>query len=343
MFFIRFIMSTKLILAGALAIAATLLFAASFDNGLNTEAQDLADFKAFLQKYRKTLSSPEDFEFRLRVFTDNKRYAESVNAQGLSYKLGENEFSDLTFEEFSRKFLSAPKYQSLERPQANPHFKLSGSKNWLAEGKVTPVKNQGACGSCWAFSTTGSLETAHAIKTGELIGYSESELVDCAGDYGNEGCNGGEMRDAFHYIKDHQLSPEKDYPYVPKTRECTADKTKNNRIKIKSYEILKNPVVEELVKLIDINTVSIGIEVQRDFQMYKSGIFKGKPNCGWRLNHGVLAVGYDTDKETALDYFLVKNSWGKGWGEEGYVRVLVGTGAGTCGVASTDDVYPVVE
>ncbi len=335
-------MTSKLIIAGALAIAATVLLVASFDNGVDTQAQDLADFKAFLQKYRKTLSSPEDFEFRLRVFTDNKRYAESVNAMGLTYTLGENEFSDLTFDEFSKKFLSTPKYQSLDRPTANPNFKLAGSKNWLKEGKVTPVKNQGACGSCWAFSTTGSLETAHAIKTGELIGYSESELVDCAGAYGNEGCNGGEMRDAFHYIKDHQLSPEKDYPYVPQTRKCKADPKKENRIKITSYEILKEPVVEELVKLIDICTVSIGIEVQRDFQMYKSGIFKGRPGCGQRLNHGVLAVGYDTDKATALDYFLVKNSWGTGWGEAGYVRVLIGTGAGTCGVASTDDVYPIV-
>lgn len=337
-------MNTKLLLIGALALTALLLVASSGDQAPQKDSQDLADYQAFLRKYKRKMLSQDDFEFRFQVYTDNKRYWEEVNSQNLGYTLGENEYSDLTFEEFSAKYLGQVREQSLERSGYNPNFRLSGSKNWLAEGKVTPVKNQGACGSCWAFSTTGALETAHAIKSNDLIGYSESELVDCAGGiYGNQGCNGGEMRDAFHYIQDHQLSPEKDYPYVAQTRKCKADYQKENRIKIKGYEVLKKPVVEELVKFIDINTISIGIEVQRDFQSYKSGIFKGKAGCGKYLNHGVLAVGYDTDKESGEDYFLVKNSWGKGWGEAGYIRVLVGTGAGTCGVASTDDVYPVIE
>lgn len=335
-------MNGKILLIGALALTALVLLASSDSSAAARDASDLAAFQAFLRKYTKTLQSPSDFEFRFQVYLDNKRYIESVNAQKLTYTLGENEYSDLTFEEFSRKYLSQTRKQSLERPTANPHFKLTGSKNWLKEGKVTPVKNQGACGSCWAFSTNGALETAHAIQTNELIGYSESELVDCSGEYGNQGCNGGEMRDAFHYIQDHGLSPEKDYPYVPQTRKCRADPSKANRIKITDYKRLEDPVVEELVKLIDICTISIGIEVQRDFQSYRSGIFKGKPDCGQYLNHGVLAVGYDTDKATALDYFLVKNSWGTGWGENGYIRVFMGTGAGTCGVASTDDVYPIV-
>jgi hypothetical protein len=333
-------MNTKLLILGAVALGAMIYLTADF--GADRTPEDLQAFQAFQRKYRKVSLSAEDFDFRFNVYVDNRRYVEAINAENRGYILGVNEFSDLTFEEFSAKYLGEVKEQSLERPTANPNFKLIGSKDWTKEGKVTPVKNQGSCGSCWAFSATGSLETAYALKYDKLIGWSESELVDCSSAYGNLGCNGGEMTDAFKYIKDHKLASETAYPYVPRTRKCAADYTKDDRVAITEFKILENPVVEDLIKLIDINTVSIGIEVQREFQMYRSGIFKGSPGCGRRLNHGVLATGYDTCPETKEDFFHVKNSWGAGWGENGYIRVLVGTGAGTCGVASRDDVYPII-
>ena len=336
-------MSFKPFLLGALAITVITIVLFTLAPQTDLPNPEINEYLAYIAKYKKTLSSPKEMSFRLQVYLDNKRYIEQQNELKLGFTLGENEFTDLTFEEFSGKYLlQNPKEQNLERPTANKNYKLRGSKDWDKEGKVTPVKNQGACGSCWAFSSTGSLETAHAIKGAHLIGYSESELVDCSQAYGNAGCNGGEMADAFKYIVDHKLAPESDYPYQPSTSRCKADTKKDNRIVITGYQILENPVVEDLVKMIDVCSVSIGIEARRDFQSYKNGIYKSNSSCGQRLNHGVLAVGYGNDSASGDDYFLIKNSWGNTWGEKGYVRVLVGTGAGTCGVASRDDVYPIL-
>lgn len=337
-------MAFKEILLAALAISATALalYATSSGKVTPTKNAHKAGFKAFVTKHKKQYFSQQEFEYRYSVYAQNKNYINKRNSEGLSFILAENKFTDLSFEEFKNKYLS-------KNPILNKTFRAEGyevdikgkSKDWRKQNAVSEVKNQGACGSCWAFSTTGSLESAYAIKNQQITEFSESELVDCSAKYGNDGCDGGIMAQAFDYIKDNQIALESDYPYQPVTRQCKADKTKQ-RFGITGYTAISPGDVTGLIAGIDITPVSVAIEVRPDFQSYSSGIYTNDDDtCGQQLNHGVLAVGYSQGKKNK-SYFIVKNSWGGDWGEEGYVRMAIGTGSGTCGIASDNDVYPSV-
>jgi len=196
---------------------------------------------------------------------------------------------------------------------------LADSVNWVEKGAVTPVKNQGHCGSCWAFSTTGSMEGAHQIKTGKLVSLSEQQLIDCS--WINLGCNGGMMDRAFLYTMREPLETEADYPYIGKTHGlfgCQYDKTKGV-VKAETYSDVRHNSAPQLKAALNKGPVSIAIEADKAaFQQYTSGVITGSA-CGTSLDHGVLAVGYGT--ENGVDYFLVKNSWGPDWGDNGYVKI----------------------
>jgi len=198
-----------------------------------------------------------------------------------------------------------------------PTENLADEVNWVTKGAVTKVKNQGQCGSCWAFSTTGAVEGAEFLAGGQLESYSEQQLVDCSTSFGNMGCNGGLMDYAFKYIETNPLELEADYPYTARDGSCHYVKTKGVG-KVKSYADVTPNQVAALKAAVTQQPVAIAIEAdQSAFQMYTSGVItKG---CGTQLDHGVLAVGYGT--ENGVDYFLVKNSWGAGWGDQGYVKI----------------------
>jgi C1A family cysteine protease len=227
---------------------------------------------------------------------------------------------------------------------------LPSSIDWTANRAVTPVKDQGQCGSCWSFSTTGALEGAYAIITGNLASFSEQQLVDCdtLGNGGRDhGCNGGLMENAFNWIsKNNGLCLESDYPYISGTTKTAG----------KCDKSCKNLAGSDVVKYIDVEPasdsafmtalakqpVSVAIEAdQREFQLYKSGVFTG--TCGTNLDHGVLAVGYGT--EAGNEYYKVKNSWSATWGEGGYIRIGRGAnyngGKGQCGILLQAS-YPVI-
>lgn len=196
---------------------------------------------------------------------------------------------------------------------------LADTVDWRTKGAVTPVKNQGQCGSCWAFSSTGSMEGAHFLKTGKLLSLSEQQLVDCS--WLNLGCNGGMQDRAFFYAKYHPLETESDYPYIAKSHGlfgCQATKSKGV-VTAESYKDVSTMNVKQLKAALNQQPVSISIEADRTvFQQYKSGVITGS-SCGTSLDHAVLAVGYGS--ENGQDYFLVKNSWGAAWGDKGYVKL----------------------
>jgi len=273
------------------------------------------------------------------------------------YDTAINQFADMTRAEFKATMLT---YQA-HRKQANPVVMFDTSSNpssvdWTSKGAVTPVKNQGQCGSCWAFSTTGSAEGAHQIATGKLVSFSEQELVDCAGSYGNQGCNGGLMDDGFKYLEAKGDSSESSYAYTGKTGTCDSSKqSAADGIKagaVGSYHDVTTENEAQMEAAVAQQPVSVAIEAdQSGFQFYKSGVFSG--TCGTSLDHGVLVVGYGTD--SGKDYWKVKNSWGTTWGLEGYIllekgsnstngRKLLGGGGGgsdECGVLKQPS-YPVI-
>lgn len=254
------------------------------------------------------------------------------------YKLGLNQFSYLNREDY-RKYLMPNRFpvNSLRYGSSDKVY-LPDSIDWRDRGAVTPIKNQGQCGSCWAFSTTGSLEGAYYLKTGKLTALSEEELVDC--DKVDQGCNGGLMDNAFKWIQQNGgLCSEADYPYLGSTNACSLNCNTVNDTNITSFTDV-NPTENDLMKAVSARPVSIAIEADNmGFQFYRSGVYTG--TCGTKLDHGVLLVGYGT--EDGKDYWLVKNSWGEVWGDKGYIKIERGKDqkGGQCGILLSAS-YPVL-
>jgi len=289
-----------------------------------------------------------DDKARYEIFRANVELIRETNAKGLTYKLGVNQFADLTPHEF------ADTHTGLKRPSepwaALPHLgthvysgkPLADEVDWQKKGAVTKVKDQGQCGSCWSFSTTGALEGAWKIKTGSLKSLSEQQFVDCDGV--DEACNGGLMDHAFAFAEKHALCTEASYKYDAEQGTCH-EKSCSVAIPrggVVGFKDVARDDGKALMEALMQQPVSIAIEADKSsFQLYKSGILKGI--CGHSLDHGVLAVGYGA--EGGVKYWRVKNSWGASWGEHGFIRLLraPSTGAaGECGLLSGPPSYPVV-
>jgi hypothetical protein len=238
-----------------------------------------------------------------------------------------NQFSDLTSAEFAKLYLS-PFKSTRERTFTTLPAATATSVDWRTSGAVTPVKNQGQCGSCWSFSTTGSVEGAWKIAGNTLVSLSEQQLMDCSTAEGNQGCNGGLMDDAFKYIiSNGGLDTEADYPYTARDGVCNSAKQSKHAASITGFTDVPANSETQLAAAVALGPVSVAIEAdQSGFQSYTSGVFSGP--CGTQLDHGVLAVGY-TDS-----YWIVKNSWGASWGDQGFIYMARGKGAsGICGIA----------
>jgi C1A family cysteine protease len=285
-------------------------------------------FFSFVKTYKKQYPTEEVFD-RYNTFKANLELINTHNSGSSGWTMGVNQFADLSPAEFKAYLGLKPRNNSYLRsknladlPHAPPN-----DVDWVSKGAVTPIKDQAQCGSCWAFSTTGSMEGAFQIATGKLNSLSEQQLVDCAGSSGNQGCNGGLMDDAFNWIVSHQgLGSESSYPYTARDGTCRDVPSVSS---IKGFKDLPQGDEDALMTALQTQPVSIAIEAdQSGFQMYKSGVFKGP--CGANLDHGVLLVGAGSDN--GVDYWRVKNSWGTVWGDAGYIRMV--RGENMCGLAN---------
>ncbi len=314
--------------------------------------EKLDQFRNWTKEYNHFFNNTTDFYSKFQVWYDNDKFIENINNQNLPYKLAHNKFSIYTLDEFIFHYgLNNSFTHNNKLYDFKLKYELPQQHDWTTLGAVTDVKNQGKCGSCWAFSTTGSLEGAYFLKYNQLISFSEQELVDCENSKhgGNDlGCNGGEMDNAFSWIKSNKgLCSELDYPYVSGTTHKANDQCNVcsvvNGSQILNWTDVPPKSDDALMYAIYQQPVSVAIDAASlFFQFYKSGVYTAK--CGTKLDHGVLAVGFGTDNSTNIDYYLVKNSWGKTWGDNGYIKIARGEkynhGSGQCGILLSAS-YPV--
>lgn len=307
-------------------------------------------FDDFINTYGKIYDSLEELEERFKIFVNNVEMIRTHNEMATvtkNYTMAINTFADLTETEFKQLYLGGSISDISATSCKMMHqmgISTPSSIDWRAKGAVTPVKDQGQCGSCWSFSATGSIEGAWFIARGKLVSLSEQQLVDCSKRYGNLGCKGGLMDAAFQYVIDNSLCTESEYPYTSGTTKESGTCSSNcagvvSVISCTDVEANNQITLKEAVSM---GPVSVAIEADtRVFQFYSGGVITGT-SCGTTLDHGVLIVGYGS--ENGQDYWLVKNSWGSGWGESGYVKIGRSSStndAGVCGIAMQPS-FPVV-
>nr|XP_006628920.1 PREDICTED: pro-cathepsin H [Lepisosteus oculatus] len=315
------------------------LHTASLSPLVSTEEQ--FQFKFWMSQFNKQYEL-EEYYHRLQIFTENKRKIDHHNAGNHKFRMGLNQFSDMTFSEFRKSFLLTEP-QNCSATKGN-HLSSRGpypdSVDWRKKGDfVTPVKNQGPCGSCWTFSTTGCLESVIAIATKKLPLLSEQQLVDCAQAFNNHGCSGGLPSQAFEYIKYNKgLMSEADYPYEAMNGSCKFKPEKAAAFVKEVVNITKYDEMGMVDAVARFNPVSFAYEVTSDFMHYRDGVYSSTEchNTTDKVNHAVLAVGYGEENGTPC--WIVKNSWGKYWGINGYFYIE--RGKNMCGLAGCSS-YPI--
>ena len=312
-------------------------FAQQNDTSSSTNA-DLA-FEQWLNSQNKAYSSPAEKNYRKSVFAANYQKVEESNKVN-TYTLALNLFADLTEEEFVAKYAGLNHVRTERNEEYLPEeANQTPSWDWRDNGAVNPVKDQGQCGSCWAFSATGAIEGIWAINNKKLFNLAEQQMVDCSGSFGNHGCNGGWMDYAFKYIQSvgGQMQTQ-DYPYTARDQTCKFNKAKTVA-KVGGYTDIPQNNCAQLTTAIKQQPVSVAIAANA-IMMYSSGVFDNA-SCGTGLNHGVIAVGYGTDSTSNKNFWIVRNSWSSSWGEKGYIRMSrdVQAPTGICGICMASS-YP---
>ncbi|CAM6006364.1 unnamed protein product [Sphagnum balticum] len=305
-------MDTKIIVVlVALLTAATLFY---------TTTQNKDEYLQWKEKFGFKWTTEED-AYRRLIYLKNVDIINKHNTDTTqTYKMGINQFTGLTDEEFVLTYLN---------PRENPNkdnieetVPAIADVDWVSQGQVSPIKNQGSCGSCWAFSAVAVLES-WALSKGQTVNLSEQQLVDCSRSYGNEGCNGGFNYKGLAYVKDHGITDTASYPYTAKTGTC---RVQGGSFKIAAVQTAKGCTNVATA----INSRPFGVSADAtNWSRYSSGIFS---NCNRSLNHDIELVGYTST------YYKIKNSWGNTWGENGFIRLAPGN---TCGIC--DDLSPWVQ
>jgi len=296
----------------ALAVLLGVAFALS-------ESEYQSAFTFWMQQHQKNYHHDE-FLHRYRIFRGNLDFINHHAKCNKSFTVAMNKFGDLTKEEFARIFLGT-KFTATGKTvvRSSPVKALPPSWNWNNKGAVTPIKNQQQCGSCWAFSTTGSTEGCHFLRNKKLVSLSEQNLVDCSDNEGNQGCDGGLMTQAMQYIIDNKgIDTEASYPYTAQDGTCVFKRTHVGAT-LTGYTNVNQGDENDLQQKVYLGPTSVAIDASHSsFQFYSSGVYN-EPDCSTsQLDHGVLAVGWGHDA-TGGDYWVVKNSWGTDWGLNGFI------------------------
>lgn len=322
---------------------AAFLATIAFSYAIQIENLDYENmFTNWMIQYDKVYSS-SDFQKRYTIWRQNKKFVDTHNAKKLSYTVAMNEYADLSNEEFRAIYLGFKGSEELTQENVADLSNidiasLPETVDWRTKGAVTGVKNQGQCGSCWSFSTTGNIEAVHYLTGNELVGLSEQNIMDCSWKYGNEGCDGGLMDNAFKYvIANKGVDTESSYPYTAESSKTCKYNPANNAANITQYTDVTSGSEPDLLKACaSFEPISVAIDAsETSFQLYDGGVYYSYL-CGNKpsdLDHGVLVVGYGVYEGTK--YWLVKNSWGSSWGiQNGYI-MMIRDWDNNCGIATS--------
>jgi cathepsin F len=316
------------------------LISLSLSSHSSSDSEIFKAFNQYILKFNKVYKSIDEFNAKFEVFKKNYVLVKQLktlqaSSNHTSFEYGVTPFMDLTPEEFQATYLNLNVNHLKKLKFLNPNKVLTAKGNetpaawdWREHGAVTPIKNQGFCGSCWAFSSTGNLEGQYFLSTGKLQAFSEQQLVDC--DKVDQGCNGGLMEDAFRYLNTSGIMAEEDYKYTGSDDSCKFNQTLV-RAQVTGHRFANSQNETDIAQMLYENgPLAVAINAN-PLQFYFWGVFD--PWFNWvcdpeSLNHGVLLVGYGNNG--SKDYWIVKNSWGSWWGESGYFRLVRGRGA--CGI-----------
>jgi hypothetical protein len=292
-------------------------------------------YMQYVAKFNKQANSVDEFEMRMNNYLVADKFINDHNETNASWIAGHNQFSDWTYAEY-KAILGYRRGEADVKSNIKIFAETNAdSVNWVEQGAVTAVKDQGQCGSCWAFSSTGSIEGAHQIASGELVSFSEQQLVDCATlRYGNYGCNGGLQTNAYKYYEKYNAELEETYPYTSAggddTTDCLYDASSTTSVSVSGYVDVTPSDKDQMKAAAATQPLAVAIEADKMvFQTYHSGVMTSS-KCGTTLDHAVLVVGYGN--EDGQDYWLVKNSWNTTWGDQGYIKLGMDDTNGTCGV-----------
>lgn len=280
----------------------------------------LDNFAQWKARHNKAYESIEVEIYRMAVYYQNFLHIEMENARQSEYQLGENQFMDMTQEEFAAKYLTLKpeNYEFPEYPGDEEYTIPNGPVDWQQKGVVGPVLNQGSCGSCWAFSATETVQSFFGIKTGTVPQLSEQQLVDCTTSYGNQGCNGGWPSYALNYVKQRGITTTSAYPYTGRDGTC---KIQGGSYKIS--QVITSSGCSKLTSNLQTQPTSVCVDAS-NWSFYRSGVFS---NCAKNINHAVLAIGYDTNGN-----WVIRNSWGQSWGTSGNIILKSGDTCAVCQV-----------
>jgi C1A family cysteine protease len=299
-------------------------------------------FEGWCEQHQQcNFNGEEEKEKRRAIFEEHKSYIEKVNSEQDSFKLSLNLFAIKTLDEMplgaDRSMVPA---KDSSMPVLGRHelsTEVADAVDWQQAGFVTPVKNQGGCGSCWAFATTASVESAYSVRVGawNFVDASEQQLVDCSGGYGNQGCNGGWPSSAMQYQQAAGVCSGDSYPYHASDGACADSSCNRLPFGVAGYQSVQANSEDALRAALNQGTVAVTVLVDDNFQLYNSGVLQG--GCNGQINHAVLAVGYGN--LDGADFFKLKNSWGDSWGWAGYILVAASGGNTAC-IVSQESAFP---